>query len=471
MGEFKFEGSIILLTCAKATYFYMVFSGIATSHSREPLANATLTMMISTAVRDRGNDHSTTAEERPFMIDEEQAAPDASSNNELSSPSKQHNAASVAFNILRNLMLFLGNIIAWYITNGMNGIALQSFASHVRDYRAGKEGLLSNIALMTLVTGVQLTFGVVMGMTILWVLSLMKPASQRSRQFRLKMTRQDIILGSLHGIGSLCTNLGFSYGSASLIQILKLLEPFETIILSQLLMPDEGKITIGVVSSMIFVVGAAVSLIRIRPTKPHPHAVVFAIFSGITLSSRNVLQRKQHVQADTQHDGDHSKHVSKVERSIEQFTKLSFNSAMVTLTVAIPLNTLLVIASVSHSNVLKMVLVEALNWRVLTWHPLYNAFSVITLGFCSALTHSLLNAGKRVFAILMAIVWFKEDFTMATVLGLLAVATGGCWYTMETKAKKKTVNPPTGMSGWVKLCVSLGLLQTLLHCQSALKRD
>jgi drug/metabolite transporter (DMT)-like permease len=423
----------------------------------------------ATTVRDRWEDHSTTTVQQSHQVDEEQADPKSASNDELSSPSKQHASPHILF-LLRNLLLLLGNIIAWYITNGMNGIALQSFSSHVRDYRAGKEGLFSNIALMLLVTGTQLLFGVVMGMAMLSIFSLMKPASQRNRQFKLTMAKQDVILGSLHGIGSLCTNLGFSYGSASLIQILKLLEPFETIILSQLLMPDEGKITIGVVSSMIFVVGAAVSLIRIRPTKPHAHAVLFAILSGLTLSSRNVLQRKQHVQADAQHDEDNTKHTSKVERSIEQFTKLSFNSAVVTLTLAIPLNVVLLATSTSHVNIVKMVLDEALNWRVLTWHPLYNAFSVITLGFCSALTHSLLNAGKRVFAILMAIVWFREDFTMATVLGLLAVGAGGCWYTVETKAKRTKVTA-SGISKWMKLAVSVALLQTLLHSQGMIKRE
>ena len=374
--------------------------------------------------------------------------------------------------LFRNLLLLFANIIAWYITNGMNGIALQSFASQIRDYRAGTEGLLSNVALMMLVTFMQLAFGVVMGMTMMWLFSLTQQGG--NSKFKLTMTRQDIILGGLHGVGSLCTNLGFSYGSASLIQILKLLEPFETIILSQLIMPDEGKITIGVVSSMIFVVGAAVSLIRIRPSKPHSHAILFAIFSGLTLSSRNVLQRKQHVQAEKkqqQQDNDDNKQTSKMERSLQLFTRLSFHSAIVTCAAAIPLNILLVTlpTTSSHVEILKLTMAQALNWRVLTWHPLYNAFSVITLGFCSALTHSLLNAGKRVFSILMAIVWFHEEFTMATLLGLIAVGAGGCWYTMEKKGKGK--GKVTGVSRWMKLGVSLGLLQTLIRMQSMVKRD
>jgi drug/metabolite transporter (DMT)-like permease len=410
--------------------------------------------------------------ERHLAIDEEEAKPliNGSIDEEKPSPGQSKRMASEFVDALRYLVLLWCNIIAWYVTNGMNGIVLQSFSSHVRDYRAGKEDLASNIAIMLLVTGVQLAFGVVVGSAMLWAFSLMQPSAHRGRRFQMSMTRQEVILNSLHGIGSTCTNLGFSYGSASLIQILKLLEPFETLVLSRLLLPDEDKITIGVVSSMLFFVGSAVSLIRIRPDKPQLHAVLFAVLSGVTLSWRNVLQRKQHVQAQVDAQHDYNKHVSKVERSLELFTKLSFHSAAMSFLVTIPLNGFLLATSTHHSNILRMVLVEALNWRVLTWHPLYNTFSMITLGFCSALTHSLLNAGKRVFAIVMAIVWFREDFTVATLLGLIAVAFGGCWYTLEAKAKQP-LNPPTGITRWFKLAISLGLLQALLGLQSMRKRE
>lgn len=416
------------------------------------------------AINDR-SDKTTGVHERSLAIDEEKAISAEKTNEE--SPSKAPRAQAVV-NLVRYTTLLLCNTLLWYVTNGMNGIALQSFASEVREFRGSKEDLLSNIANMTLVTGLQLAFGVLIGFAMLKVFSIMDPSAQhRSRPHSIfQISRQEAFLGSLHSIGSMATNLGFTYGSASLIQILKLLEPFETLVLSQLLLPNEGECTVGVFSSMIFVVGAAVSLIRIRPTKPHTHAVVFALLSGISLSARNVMQRRQHVQVqvDAQHD-DYSKNVSKVERSVDLFTRLSFHSAVMAFGMAIPLNAILLATSPSHVQVVKMVFTQALNWRVLTWHPLYNTFSMITLGFCSALTHSLLNAGKRVFAIVMAIVWFREGFTMATLLGLTAVAGGGCWYTLEAKAKKP-LTQTTGVSRWVKLVISLTLIQTLLHLQT-----
>ena len=84
---------------------------------------------------------------------------------------------------------------------------------------------------------------------------------------------------------------------------------------------------------------------------------------------------------------------------------------------------------------------------------------MITLGFCSALTHSLLNAGKRVFAILMAILWFGEDFSIATVFGLLTVAGGGAWYSTESKKRVQ--------GGWSKVGMAILILATLLKVQTS----
>jgi hypothetical protein len=84
------------------------------------------------------------------------------------------------------------------------------------------------------------------------------------------------------------------YGKASLVQIVKLLEPFETLLLSQLLTPEEGRFPLGVLSIMIMVVRAAISLLAIQNEKSHPLAILFATLSGLSLSLRNVLQCKSH---------------------------------------------------------------------------------------------------------------------------------------------------------------------------------
>jgi hypothetical protein len=236
------------------------------------------------------------------------------------------------------------------------------------------------------------------------------------------------------------------YGKASLVQVIKLLEPFETLVLSQILF-REAKCSLGIFSAITMVIGAAMSLLKLQSTPPHPLSIFSAILSGLTLSCRNVLQRKHHSQPLQANGREHASSTkdssslqqppppppqqwSKLEKSVIQFTQLSFFSGLWTGGCAIFL------------YLLVQPYVVPWNYQVLLWHPLYNIFSMITLGFCSALTHSLLNAGKRVFAICMAMLWFREGLTNpATLAGLALVAIGGSWYSLETKRKDTPSKP------------------------------
>lgn len=255
------------------------------------------------------------------------------------------------------------------------------------------------------------------------------------------------------------------------VQIIKLVEPFETLLFTRLLLPDESKLlTVGVASSMTLTVGAAISLIQSRKTQPHFNAVAFAILSGLSLSTRNVLQRKQHslMKATSSSSSTHEMR-SAMETSLIQFTQLSWQSAFVLMVFSMVLFFFLALYhTTTAASTAFHTTIQGMNWGTLTWHPLYNAFSMITLGFCSALTHSLLNAGKRVFAIVMAIVWFREAFSKATVLGLALVFCGGCWYTVESKTKGE------GQRYWMRLTkplTTLFLLQLiqLVHEQDQIK--
>lgn len=251
------------------------------------------------------------------------------------------------------------------------------------------------------------------------------------------------------------------------------MEPFEILLLTRLFLPDESKLlTMGVASSMTLTVGAAISLIQSRNTKPHFNAVAFAILSGFTLSMRNVLQRKQHSSSNhTQKSASSSSAPTRsvMETSLMQFTQLSWQSAFIMMVFSMVLFLVLSLYQTpSIASAAFHATIQGISWGVLTWHPLYNAFSMITLGYCSALTHSLLNAGKRVFAIVMAIVWFQETFSAGTAVGLTLVFCGGCWYTVESKQKGD------GQRYWMRLIkpmITLLLLQSiqLVHEQGQIK--
>lgn len=224
---------------------------------------------------------------------------------------------------------------------------------------------------------------------------------------------------------------------------------------------------------MTLTVGAAISLIQSRKTQPHPNAVLFAILSGLALSTRNVLQRKQHSHTKSQPTSSNSTSSRSVlETSLIQFTQLSWQSGLVMMLFSMLLFVVMAaFRGIAAATEAIQLTIQGMNWGILTWHPLYNAFSMITLGFCSALTHSLLNAGKRVFAIVMAIVWFNESFSKATVLGLALVFCGGCWYTVESQAKGDASKGQRYGSRLIKPMTSLLLLQLIhmVHEQDQIK--
>lgn len=105
------------------------------------------------------------------------------------------------------------------------------------------------------------------------------------------------LVGVLHYFGSFFTNMGFMYGSATLVQVVKLLEPVETLIFMALVnmfifRTDHG-ITSRKAAGTFFVVGGALVLLLQKgiKTRENPVSVVFALLSGLTLATRNVTQK------------------------------------------------------------------------------------------------------------------------------------------------------------------------------------
>lgn len=361
------------------------------------------------------------------------------------------NLAFRVVHILRHVLLLLGNIAGWYFTNGMNGIAMQKAALPVK---TNEPPFVAVLAYTGFITAVQLLLGAAFGRFLLFLHSLIMQKKQTTFSLNLELSQPiKIILAGLHLIGSISTNLGFMFGSASLVQIIKLMEPFQTLILSKLFSEEGKHITPGIVTSMSVTVGAAISLIKSRPTKPPVLSVVFAILSGFTMCCRNVLQRQQFLSvkpgpnAPTKHTRED---LSPLERALTQFIQMSLQSGLLMSFLLLPLLLLNPDQSlfIDGESLMK-------NGDVFLWHPLYNAFSMITLGFCSALTHSLLNAGKRVVAIAMAIIWFKEKFTVRNIVGLILTLVGGCWYTYESK------NGGKSKDSWIKFLPTILILYFL----------
>lgn len=133
------------------------------------------------------------------------------------------------FTQIRQYAFFLTNVAAWYNTNGMNGISMQSFAREVFQEQQAQGGagvdngmtrnsLLTITAITSVVTAFQLFLGAFVGYCLLVLHAVLVPSAQRPTLGLLRFDFRGSILSALHGIGSICTNLGFMYGSASLVR-------------------------------------------------------------------------------------------------------------------------------------------------------------------------------------------------------------------------------------------------------------
>mmetsp|Transcript_18126 Transcript_18126/g.34394 ORF Transcript_18126/g.34394 Transcript_18126/m.34394 type:complete len:530 (+) Transcript_18126:136-1725(+) len=398
------------------------------------------------------------------------------------------------------LLFLMANIAAWYTTNATNGIAMQKFSQRllsleysdddggdggddidhadILEHDSHEHSWLAVTGVTLIITTLQLLVGAMLGALLLQ--ATLSYDRQNKQGLTIYHLFQESVqkptftieanLSILHALGSSFTNLGFLWGKASLVQIIKLLEPFETLVWSHLLLPRTTKessqaLRVGVVSGMSVVVGAALSLLHMNHHAPTQiQAVIFATLSGLTLSLRNVLTRKVHhahkdletakkrldrhdsnmttistisstssttttTTTNTGHD-----ELTQFEKSLWQFTQLSLLSgkslAILTAVTWAVLYCGLDI-TVTHDQLWGNLLHDP---ALLLWHALYNIFSYVVLGSTSALTHSLLNAGKRVYSILLAILVFHEPLQLDTWLGLLMVGLGGIWYTIENKA-------------------------------------
>jgi len=216
------------------------------------------------------------------MVDEESNHSESLDQGDTSKFTKEHR--NTTFQMLKGVcrplqtfFLLLANICAWYYTNGMNGIAMQKVAQEIQL----QPSFMTILVNTCFVTATQLLFGAALGRLMILAYDIFFGAKGQLH-YSIPKQSADVILSALHCAGSIFTNLGFMYGSASLVQVIKLLEPFETLLLSKMLLEDEGKhFTRGIVSAMALTVGAAISLIKSRPEQPPVLSCLFALCSGL----------------------------------------------------------------------------------------------------------------------------------------------------------------------------------------------
>ena len=334
-------------------------------------------------------------------------------------------------------------VAIWYSTSTMNAVSTQALVenyngSRISNHPAGQSSHLLHIAVMIGLTTMQLMFG----LGLATMLSSKHSAFGMFYNHNVQAQQEDshyehgsskspkvhILVGTLHYVGTLCTNLGFAYGSASIVQVVKLLEPVETLLLTYAILGMVNpKRKFG---SALFIVFGTMMLLTSKGTNKHvnTYTIIYSLLSGVSFSSRNVAQKVSNRTNTTIADAGFLGGVAKGIQNFVSITSYALIPAIISL-VAVEIRG---VEGIEGSIVLWL-LVETKKptFQAIAYHGLYNIASISVLAFVSAPTHSLLNVGKRVFLVLAAALVFQESLGTSGVLGLLIAGIGGVFYSSD----------------------------------------
>jgi len=369
----------------------------------------------------------------------------------VNSITTNNKATSMSFTSTPQIILLC---ISWYWTSSINAIASQRLFSSSTQLASSQA-----IALTTL----QLVVGAAVARLVLLVFGRTKNENGGAgvllvSPFRvltsfMKGTSGSIhfiLLGLLHYGGSLCTNIGFGYGSASLVQVIKLLEPIETLLLAAFVSYMTGPFDKSIVSpnkamGTIIIVAGTSMLLTQKSMVVNGTSVAFALVSGMCLACRNVL-KKQQQQHQKQPQKQHSTSTTATFHNtfvngVCDFANITSMSILPALMGTLMLMAYHIVFHHNHKILLQLLsphhndttaTTQLLDYKPLfcaiTFHCLYNISSITVLSLTSAPVHSLLNVGKRIANVVAAAVVFGTPLSSTGKAGILLAGFGSCLY-------------------------------------------
>jgi hypothetical protein len=348
--------------------------------------------------------------------------------------------------------------ICWYFSSSKNAIATQQLVQDYLEHFSPASPTRSldtlHFATMASLTALQLFVGLVIASILARIVapstSSTSSCNDRSSKDICCITKNNdtngmgVFIGCLHYCGCLFTNLGFAYGSASIVQVVKLLEPVETLLLvfivngllakgcfPILLNGNHGHVTLEKVISVLVIVAGTSLLLLSKEMKvaANIHTILFAVLSGFAMSIRNVAQK-------TTSGGEPCAKGPKDWRNVmlqglNNFIRITFRAVIFSFL------TLLVSAGfvVNTGNIgMHSLLLTSMGLQSVVFHGLYNMASISVLSLVSAQTHSLLNVVKRISNVIFAAMVFHQPLGARGALGLLIAAIGGIMYSKSGAA-------------------------------------
>jgi len=325
------------------------------------------------------------------------------------------------------LVLICTLTACWYSSSSKNAVATQ----HLVEEMGGGS---SPLPAMVVLTALQL----LIGLCISWPLYQYLLSSGGSSPVQWK-TQNKVILGALHFLGGVCTNLGFALGSASVVQVIKLMEPIETLILTALanvliLKVSHGLTVMKTISVVTIVSGTAMLLSQKRESdlghQVNLGSVFFALCSGFAMASRNVFMKTSSPAATPSR----SVTDNASSRGWRQVAVNGlFNYISITSAAAVPGTLFLILvesqgSSQRDSAITAWMFKSQVGKEAIVFHGLYNIASISVLCLISTQSHSLLNVGKRIVNVLYAGIVFRESIGFDGIRGLCIAGMGGILY-------------------------------------------
>ena len=319
--------------------------------------------------------------------------------------------------LLYSIILVVPLTFCWYFASSKNAIATQQL---VQTYDVIAQDISTAMPIMTVLTSLQ----ILLGLFISFPLYLFSKAKVDCRDdikeawTRLKGTREGktlCIVGYLHFIGCFFTNMGFSFGSATLVQVVKLLEPVETLIFMAFANVFFFQKTHGITAqkaSGTFLVVTGASLLLLQKginASMNPASVGFAFLSGFCMATRNVVQKSgsssHSIRTQTQW-------LETLSNGLRTFFEINFIAGIPALTV--------LLLTPQKGEIISSIwnTLEGYGVQDVLFHSLYNMASISVLSITTAQTHSLLNVGKRITNVIAATIFFGVQLKSSRYLGL-----------------------------------------------------
>lgn len=366
------------------------------------------------------------------------------------------------------------SLVAWYYASGLCAVSSQQYVATLNEasYYSPR-----NLALaMLLATFFQMVCGVLIGVVLhmsilscserrhmsrsVWIRTYQKflPMIFSSRGSMAKFLIEKFGFPALYAAGSLLTNFGYVCSSASLVQMIKLMEPIQSLILGMALRKLYKLPSPIIKWSITFcLLGTTLIVLNYNPTTNTIYyntfgAVITVFLSGVFLSSKNamkdIIQCKERQNSKcndtTNIHTETGSATSKLIVGVEEFIHLSLGAALVLLPVLIVLILLLFMTSrrnyredTTRNNtgkslmILMQFLVPAPYITMIVTHCNHHVASIALLSFVAPPIHSVLIYGNRLFSILFAMAWFGDNVTLSMLSGFLLTFAGAAPFSKE----------------------------------------